>query len=597
MAKTFIHVSGLHKHYGATAIFDGADAAIQEDHRLGVIGRNGAGKSTLCRMILGDEEADAGRITLHADLRLGYLEQKDPFLAGESALAFLERRSGKPAWRCGEIAGRFLLGRDELDALASSLSGGFQTRLRLTAMLLAEPNFLILDEPTNYLDLKTMLLLERFLLNFQGGWLVVSHDREFLKRTCTQTLWVGNGRIETHPGNVEAFLGYRAEQRAQAEAMNANVELKRKQLQNFVDRFKAKASKATQAASKQKQLDKLTTIDIEHAAAEVTIRIPKVETRQGVALSAEALAIGYPERTIATDITIEIERGSRVAVLGDNGQGKTTLLRTLSGSLTAKGGALKWGYGVRVGTYAQHVFASMDDKLTVRQYLERAHLATGAAGLPNQEILDMAGCFLFRGDDVDKKIAVLSGGERSRLCLAGLLLGRFQVLLLDEPTNHLDFETTEALAAALQDYDGTLLFTCHDRTFVATVATDIVEVKDGAAKRYGDGYDAYVWRLEREAAEAEPRGGTARIARSEDDKVGRRERQEQLDKARKRLRRVEQSVATLDAEKRTLATRLSSAYDHAAGQRLAQVSAELEAAETEWMALTEQIEKLAPTST
>jgi ATP-binding cassette subfamily F protein 3 len=239
----------------------------------------------------------------------------------------------------------------------------------------------------------------------------------------------------------------------------------------------------------------------------------------------------------------------------------------------------------------------MDAHLTVRHYLEKAHLATGAAGLPNQEILDMAGCFLFRGDDVDKKIAVLSGGERSRLCLAGLLLGRFQVLLLDEPTNHLDFETTEALAAALQDYDGTLLFTCHDRTFVATVATDIIEVKDGAAKRYGDGYDAYVWRLEREAAEAEPRSGTGRIERAADDKAQRRERQDQLDKARKRLKRVEQTVATLDAEKRTLTEKLGAAYDHAAGTRLAQVGAELEAAETEWMALTEQIEKLAPTAT
>ncbi len=592
MAKTVIQMSGLHKHYGATAIFDGAEAAIQEDHRIGVIGRNGAGKSTLCRMILGEEEADAGHIGLHADLRLGYLEQKDPFLPGETAMAFLERRTGRPAWRCGEVAGRFLLGRDHLDAPATGLSGGYQTRLRLTAMLLAEPNFLILDEPTNYLDLKTMLLLERFLLTFPGGWLVVSHDREFLKRTCRQTLWVGNGRIETYPGNVEAFLGYREAQRAQAEAVNANVEAKRRRLQNFVDRFKAKASKATQAASKQKQLDKLTTIAIEHASAEVTIRIPSVETRQGVALSTASLAIGYPERTVAEDITIEIERGSRVAILGDNGQGKTTLLRTLSGSLPTKAGSFKWGFGVRVGTYAQHVFASMDDKLTVRQYLEKAHLATGAAGLPNQDILDMAGAFLFRGDDVDKRIGVLSGGERSRLCLAGLLLGRFQVLLLDEPTNHLDFETTEALAAALQDYDGTLLFTCHDRTFVAAVATDIIEVKDGTARRFGDGYDAYVWRLEREAAEAEPRSGTGRIEKGADDKAARREKQEQLDKARKRLRRVEQTVATLDAEKRTLTERLNAAWDAAAGERLAQVAAGLEAAETEWMALSEQIEKL-----
>jgi ATP-binding cassette subfamily F protein 3 len=591
MGKTVIQVSGLHKHYGPRVIFEGAECAIADDHRLGVIGRNGAGKSTLCRMILGTETPDAGKIHLHNDLRLGYLEQQDPFLPGETAVAFLERRSGKPAWKCGEVAGRFLLGPKELNAPVAGLSGGFQTRVRLTAMLLAEPTFLILDEPTNYLDLKTVLLLERFLLSFRGGWMIVSHDREFLKRTCKQTLAVDHGRIDFYPGNVEAWLGYREEQRAQAEAVNANVMAKRKQLEEFVARFKAKASKATQAASKQKQLDRLETIAIDHASADVTIRMPKVESRSGVALRLDDVAIGYPERTIADGITVEVERGSHVAILGDNGQGKTTLLRTLSGSLPPKEGLLKWGHAIRVGTYAQHVFASMDAKLTVRQYLERAHLETGAAGLPNQEIMDMAGAFLFRGDDVDKKIGVLSGGERSRLCLAGLLLGRFPVLLLDEPTNHLDFETTEALAAALQDYDGTLLFTCHDRTFVAGVATDIIEVKDGQARRFGDGYDAYVWRLEREAAEAEPAGGKAG-ADGKDQKSERRDRQDRIDKAKKRLKKVEQQVATLDAEKRKLTEQLNVTYEHKAGERLAQVTAELETAETEWMALTEELETL-----
>ncbi len=603
MPKTLLQLSNLHKSYGANAILDDAGAAICDDHKIGVIGRNGAGKSTLCRIILGEEELDSGRISKHADLRLSYLEQKDPFKAGETVLGFLMRYSGKEDWQCGKLAGRFMLKNDLLERQIASLSGGFQTRVKLCAMLLRDPNFLILDEPTNYLDLKTLVLLENFLADYEGGFMIVSHDREFLKKTCSSTLEVENGRIVLYPGNVEAYLGYKTEQRVQAEAVNANMEIRRKQLQTFVDKNKAKASKATQAASKAKMLDRLQTIAIDNPLSSVTITMPAVETRKGTALRLTGLGIGYAERTIAGGIDLEIERGRHVAVLGDNGQGKTTFLNTIAGVLKPRAGELKWGHEIRIGYYAQHVFGAMDPQQTVQRYLEKAASSGPGPTTPTQVILNMAGSFLFRGDDVLKKIDVLSGGERARLCLAGLLLAKCPVLLLDEPTNHLDFETVEALATALKDYNGTVFFTSHDRTFVSVVATQIIEVKDGKVELYPDDYAAYVYRIQQEARldgqpaakRADPAGGPG--GKTAIDPAARRERQEKLSKARNRLKTVERTVAALDGEKKSLLARMAqdpTRYDADATARLAVVAAQLDQEEAAWLTLNEEIESLDP---
>jgi len=605
MARTFIQVSGLHKHYGSTAILDDASVAIQDDHRIGVIGRNGAGKSTLCRIILGEEAADSGKIAMHADLRLSYLEQKDPFRDGESVVDFLMRYSGCENWRCGQLAGRFLLKNDQMAREVRSLSGGFQTRVRLCAMLLKDPNFLILDEPTNYLDLKTLLLLERFLIDYRGGYIIVSHDREFLKRTCTSTLEVERGQIELYPGAVEAYLAYKAEQRAQAEAVNANVEIRRKQLQTFVDKNKAKASKATQAASKMKMLDRLETIEVAGDLDAVRITIMPVESRQGAAVRIVNLGIGYPEKTIAEGISFEIERGRHVAVVGDNGQGKTTFLATVAGKLPPKNGEIKWGHGIVVGAYAQHVFTAMDPSYTVLRYLEKAAASSGGPMTPTQRILDMAGAFLFRGSDVEKKIAVLSGGERARLCLAGLLLSRCTVLLLDEPTNHLDFETVEALADALKDFDGTIFLTSHDRTFVSRVATDIVEVKDGKVELYPDDYAGYVHRIEREALEGDVAkgGGGApdKNVSATATKAGpvspadRKAQHEHLRTLRNQIKQVEKQVAAFDTEKKQLSAKLEAnptSYQPEVVARLDTVTTSLDEQEARWLTLNDEIETL-----
>ena len=486
-----------------------------------------------------------------------------------------------------------------------SLSGGFQTRVRLCAMLLKDPNFLILDEPTNYLDLKTLLLLERFLIDYRGGYIIVSHDREFLKRTCTSTLEVERGQIELYPGAVEAYLAYKAEQRAQAEAVNANVEIRRKQLQTFVDKNKAKASKATQAASKMKMLDRLETIEVAGDLDAVRITINSVETRQGAAVRIVNLGIGYPEKTIAEGISFEIERGRHVAVVGDNGQGKTTFLATVAGKLPPKNGEIKWGHGIVVGAYAQHVFTAMDPSYTVLRYLEKAAASSGGPMTPTQRILDMAGAFLFRGSDVEKKIGVLSGGERARLCLAGLLLSRCTVLLLDEPTNHLDFETVEALADALKDFDGTIFLTSHDRTFVSRVATDIVEVKDGKVELYPDDYAGYVHRIEREALEGDVAkgGGGApdKNASATATKAGpisaldRKAQHEHLRTLRNQIKQVEKQVAAFDAEKKQLSAKLEAnptSYLPEVVARLDIVTTSLDEQEARWLTLNDEIESI-----
>jgi len=591
--RTFIRLTDIHKQYGTQVILDGASVEIGEGDKIAVIGRNGAGKSTMCKLILAAEEADHGEIFLHDDLRLSYLEQQDPFLPDESVLAFLMRYSGGEDWRCSKLAGRFLLNQALLERPVSALSGGYQTRVKLCAMLLREPNFLILDEPTNYLDLRTLMLLERFLREFNGGFLIVSHDREFLMKTCVTTIEVERGRIVHHPGTVSAFLAHKQEAREQALRFNANLATKQRHLEDFVARNRARASSATQAQSKQKQLERLQGKEIDTELPQVSITIPPVEARKGPALRIEDLAVGYPERTVAEGIRFEIERGHHVAVVGDNGQGKTTFLRTIAGGLALKAGALKWGHAIRIGCYAQHVYGSLDEKQTVQGHLERQAL-DGQGTIPTQQVLDLAGCFLFRGDDVKKRIGVLSGGERSRLCLAGLLLGRHQMLILDEPTNHLDFETVEALAEALAAYNGTILFTSHDRTFVSRLATGVIEVQAGAVTMYPADYASYVYRIEQEVRESSiaERPAKGEAARDDEAKALRKTRRAELERWRGQTRKLEREIATLDTEKKDLERALAAAYDATQGNRLTTVTARLDAAEAEWLTASERMQEL-----
>ena len=592
-----IQLRNIHKSFGPQVIFDDVSATFSAGDRLGVIGRNGSGKTTLCKLILDDEEADAGQVVRSPRLRLSYLEQQDPYEAGETVLAFLMRYTGKEDWRCGKIAGRFQLKSEVLETQISDLPGGFQTRVKLAAMLLGDPNFIILDEPTNYLDLKTLILLERFLADFSGGYVIVSHDREFLKRTCDQTLEAGLGRLVRFSGDVESFLQYKAERREQDERYNKNVEAKKKHLQEFVARYRVRSATASRAQSKLKQIDRLKTIGIEHSAATARIRLPEVAEKKGLALRCSGLAVGYPERVVARDIHFEIERGQHVAVLGDNGQGKTTFLRTIASSLSPLDGEFSWGHGLDPGYYAQHVYASLPSELDVYTYLKQ----TASKDVLHQEILDMAGSFLFRGDEVRKSISVLSGGERARVCLAGLLLSKKSVLLLDEPTNHLDFETVEALGNALRKFRGTLFFITHDRTFVQLVGTSIVDVKDGAVTLYPADYGTYVYRTEREVDEdpdttpespKKPRPGRG-PERGPSGNQLRKERRARLLVLKREVREFETRLVRLQKERDEInAYFLENPMDYSANKkrRLNELAGLIDEAESCWLERQEALE-------
>jgi len=591
-----LQIKNAYKRYGDQILLDGAEATITDDVKVGFVGRNGAGKSTLLKVLLGEEELDRGEVVRHPKLQIGYLRQHDPFQPGETALEFLMRDSGQPDWKCGEVAGEFELKGAYLEGPLAKLSGGWQTRVKLAALLLHEPNLLLLDEPTNFLDLRTQILLEHFLRHYDQACLIVSHDRAFLGATCSATLDLSRGKLTMFPGKIDGFLEFQADRRLHEERANAGVLAKRRHLEEFIAKNKARASTATRARSKSKQLEKLEVIEIASDEPTANIQAPRVEPRKGAALRCRDLAMGYEDRQIADDINLEIDHGSRAAIVGDNGQGKTTFLRTVVDSLAPLAGEIRWGHGCNVGIYAQHVYTSLPDKQTVLEYLEY----NAATGTKTQQILDLAGALLFRGDAVKKKISVLSGGERARLCLAGLLLSNYNVLVLDEPGNHLDVDTVEALAEALLAYQGTVIFTSHDRHFMKRVATCIIEVRDGHVTNYRGDYDSYLYSVnkeiedgERELAKGMAKPPASVLKTSKPTKPDHRAVRRSGRDIRKEMTNLERTIARLDGEKKQTNTRLMSATDPAEALRLhnevTALATELTTAEERWCELQAEV--------
>jgi ATP-binding cassette subfamily F protein 3 len=591
---SLLQITRACKSYGDQVLLDNAEATISDNTKVGFIGRNGAGKSTLLRVLLGEEELDSGDVIRSSSLRLGYLRQHDPFLPDETALQYLMRDSGEPDWKCGEVAGQFELKGAYLDGPIAKLSGGWQTRVKLAALLLHEPNLLLLDEPTNFLDLRTQILLEHFLQSHRSACLIVSHDRAFLNATCSHTLDLSRGKLTTFPGKVDAYLEFQREKRIHEERSNVSIQAKRKHLEEFIAKNKARAATATLAKSKAKQLERLELNDIAADERTARIRAPRVEPRKGPALRCRDLTIGYPERQIATDVQLEIDHGSRAAVVGDNGQGKTTFLRTVVDSLKPLAGEVRWGYGCKIGVYAQHVYTSLPESQTVIEYLRQQ----AAFGKKEQEILEVAGSLLFRGGHIEKPVSVLSGGERARLCLAGLLLSQYNVLILDEPGNHLDVDTVDSLAEALVAYEGTVIFTSHDRTFTKRVATCIVEVRDGRVVNYSGQYDAYVYKVNQEIEAGERELATTRTklppeivkpSRAKSRPVQRNERD-----VRKEIKTLEKTIAQLDEQKRALTAESLKSTGAIEALRLhnevTAVSAQLAEAEERWCELQEDVE-------
>lgn len=580
-----LQANNLSKEYGGKKIFSGLSFSVQEKQKIGVIGRNGAGKSTLFRIITKEEAPDSGQIIIHDSARLGYLKQTEDWLEEESALEYLLRVSHKPNWRVKQLASRFELNNNKLSQATSALSGGWRMRLRLSAMLLGEPNLFLLDEPTNYLDLNTLLLLEKYLHLYSGSYLIISHDREFLKRTCQQTIEISPTGCYHYAGDIESYLAFK-EQKLKT-LIKANESLKRQQehWQEFIDRFRYKASKAKQAQALTKKISKLEEkrIRIEHEAGITRINIPPVPKRKNYSLRTNQLDIGYNQQTVVSDIELDCRSGEKLVILGLNGQGKTTLLKTLAGQLAPLKGSFRFATGSRLAYHGPEEIAGLSDTEIAGDFLRRS----ASAEVKTEQVLKMAGDFLFREEELKKPVGVLSGGERSRLLLAGLLLSKPDVLLLDEPTCHLDFETTEALANALNRFNGTVLFASHDRTFSSLVATGLIEVSKGRAKRRHEDYDDYVKDLQKKLS---PKTTSQETSADTDDKEASRARYLANKEKQRQLKSLEWEIEKMQEYKKELMAYFLEHYDDYKPekiQELEDLKRRLQDKEEKWLELNE----------
>jgi ATP-binding cassette subfamily F protein 3 len=593
------------KTFGGQQIFHNASFAVNEGEHVGVIGPNGAGKTTLFRILIGEEELDSGQIVRSSSLRLGYLSQHDHWLPGETGNEFLERVSQIPLWQAKSLGRDLRVSEAILNQPILSLSGGYRMRIKLLGLLGQDPNLMLLDEPTNYLDLETTLLLERFLQNFQGAFLLISHDREFLRRTTDHILEVEQGEMTKYNGNIDDYFEQKELLRSQLEAAAATQADKRKQVLDFVARFGAKATKAKQAQSRLKSLSKMETIELKAIPVKARIAIPPPLPVGKIVQKLERVALGYESKQVLQDVNVEIWRGDHVAVVGFNGAGKSTLLKGLAGTLKPQSGQRDLGLNVKLALFNQHVVEVLDPEHTVLDSFQ----AEAHPDISRSEILGMAGALLFSGDRMQKKIKVLSGGEKSRVALGRVLLQKAPFLLLDEPTNHLDFQTVEALTQALEKYQGTVVVVSHDRGFIRRIGTKIVEVNQGKVTLYPGTYDEYVWSLQnrlnsdedeevqsvsetiseknsKNSVEPRPEGSLSRAQKKEQE---RRVRQ-----LKKSIEICEAELARREKENLNLNTQISSGQGdlQAQAQQMAENSKIIVKLELEWLQYSEELAEI-----
>jgi ATP-binding cassette subfamily F protein 3 len=550
-----MQVQGLGRQIAGRWLFRDATLTVRAGDRIGLVGPNGAGKSTLLRTIATDEPPDEGQVQRGRDVRLGMLRQEiDPSLTHsvqqEAARALerldaLEREMrelehamteagergeaipnaiaerydrissefdhgggfGREARVARVLAG---LGFDEeaRERPLSSFSGGWLMRVELAKLFLAQPDIMLLDEPTNHLDLPAIQWFEETLADFPGALVIVSHDRTFLRKHATRVMELdGRGEATVYEGHYDRYLVLREERLEQQLARKANQDREIAQMERFVDRFRAKSTKAKQAQSRIKALEKIERIELDAGPMRrMRMRIPAPPRSGEQVIRLADIHKSYGDKQVYDGMEFSMRRGERVALAGPNGAGKSTLLRIIAGALQFDRGERTLGHNVQVAYFAQHQLEALDGRLTVLEELTRASQNEDMTRLRGH-----LGAFLFSGDDVDKKISVLSGGEKSRVALAKLLLRPANLLVLDEPTNHLDIPACEVLEQALKSYEGTLVFVSHDRTFINALASRVVEVKYGQLRDFPGNYDDYLYRLERLEAKA---GTAARKAKS-----------------------------------------------------------------------------------
>jgi ATP-binding cassette subfamily F protein 3 len=544
-------IAGITKSFGARVLFEEATLQINPGDRLGLVGPNGAGKSTLFNLILGHDTPDTGEVRLDRRATLGHLPQETAPTGAETVLQLATSIPTAAAEFLGyELepkAKKILRGlafrENDFDRPAAAMSGGWVMRAYLARLLVQQPDLLLLDEPTNHLDLEALQWFQNYLAGYPGAILLISHDREFLNQLCGAIVEIRQGRLQRYRGNYEDYLAQRAAQEEQRLAAFKNQQKKIQQLQEFADRFRAKASKASQAQAKLKQIERMEKIDAPVADARgIQFHFPQPPRSGRVVITLQDIHHSYGATEVYRGMEFVAERGQRIVFVGPNGAGKSTLLKLLAGTLPVQRGTRELGLNVRVGYYAQYRVEMLQADRTVL-----AEALDTPQRLSEEFARTVLGSFLFRGDDVFKKVGVLSGGEKSRLALVKLLLDPPNLLLMDEPTTHLDMASIDALIGALAQYTGTLIFISHDVYFIRQLARHVVHVNAGVLTHYHGDYQYY---LEKSA----PRPVTvpAEVAPPKLPAKNRKREEAEARQARADQRKV---VAALEAEITRLETR------------------------------------------
>lgn len=530
-----ISINSLTVAYGSFTLLDDINFHISEQDKIGLVGKNGAGKSTILKLICGLQTPTSGKIAVPSDVKIGYLPQIMEHHRGKSVIdetmtafqemfdleAELDRITAELAERTDYesdayqrlivslndindrlsiiktdspqvLAERTLLGLgfkyDELQRATETFSQGWNMRIELAKILLGKPDVLLLDEPTNHLDIESIEWLEGYLKDYRGSMVLISHDRKFLDNVTNRTVEIMLGHIHDYKVPYSKYLELRKERIAQQKAAYENQQRMIEKTEDFIERFRYKPTKSNQVQSRVKQLEKLERIEVDlEDKSTLAVKFPPAPRSGDIAYKATDLTLGYGDKVVFSGANIEVKRGEKVALVGRNGEGKTTLMRAIMGELEAMKGESRVGYNVSIGYYAQNQEDVLDKNDTVYETLDR--IAVGDIRLKLRDIL---AAFLFKGEDIDKKVAVLSGGERARLAMAKLMLRPYNLLALDEPTNHMDILSKDILKQALKSYDGTLIIVSHDRDFLDGLADKLYEFRDGHVREFLGGVSDFL---------------------------------------------------------------------------------------------------------
>ncbi len=605
-----VNVHNLTVTFNGTDLFSGITFKLEKGNRVGLVGKNGAGKSTLLKVLSKDVASDGGTLAFDKDVEIGFLRQDIDFIPGRTILeeayqAFdeikkiekeLENINASLAERTDyestayndlmhtleekstryEMLGgynyqgeteKILQGlgfqREDFGKLTDTFSGGWRMRIELAKLLLQQNDILLLDEPTNHLDIESIIWLENFLRNYAGAVVLVSHDKMFLDNVTNRTIEISLGQIYDYKKPYSQFLLLRDEIREKQLQAQKNQEKEIKAKEELIERFRYKATKASLAQSLIKQLDKVERIEVDgEDNAVMNVRFPISKEPGKIVVEAEGLSKSYGDKHVLTNVAMMVERGSKIAFVGQNGQGKSTLAKMMVGD-TDYTGSLKIGHNVEIGYFAQNQAEHLDGELTLLDTMENAANDGNRA-----KVRDMLGSFLFKGDDVDKKVKVLSGGERNRLALCKMLLEPFNVLIMDEPTNHLDIASKNVLKKALENFEGTLILVSHDRDFLQGLTEKVFYFKDKEIKEYLGDLDYFLEEQKLEDMRAAEMKTVVTTERSTEKKSGKisREEEKELKKLKNRFSKIERLIAEKEEEIKKLDAQLAEDYEKYASE-------------------------------